>query len=193
MRFRVDGSWQRFDKVVLAGSPLRLFRLTAGGVVVAGEIEAGREVSRSALTDRLTDAGAAHPMPPDGPPQRFSVDDVTVVTPQLGGIAHDDGRITVDDGSVPPIASASLRLEVNRGPAAARNAARPLVATRLVAFVDADVIAEDQELMSAVASSLGLLLGRPLPPDTRDRFGECPLCGVCYDTGSAPCARCWAG
>ena len=145
MRLRVDGSWQRFDHVVLAGSPLRLFRLTSGGVAVAEEIEAGREVSRSTLTDRLTDAGAAHPMPSDGPPQRFDVDDVTVVTPQLGGVACDDGRITVDDGSVPPIVSASLRLEVNRGPAAARNAARPLVATPLVAFLDADVTTADRE------------------------------------------------
>jgi mycofactocin system glycosyltransferase len=123
---------------------LRLFRLTAGGVAVAQEIEAGREVRRSTLTDRLTDAGAAHPVPADGSPQRFGVDDVTVVTPQLGGVAYDDGRITVDDGSVPPIASASVRLEANRGPAAARNAARPLVATPLVAFLDADVTTADR-------------------------------------------------
>jgi mycofactocin system glycosyltransferase len=145
MRFRVDGSWQRFDKVVLAGSPLRLFRLTAGGVALAEEIEAGREVSRSTLTDRLTDAGAVHPMPPDGAPQRFDVDDVTVVTPQLGGVARGDGRITVDDGSAHPIASASLRLETNRGPAAARNAARPLVTTSLVAYLDADVTTEGHD------------------------------------------------
>jgi mycofactocin system glycosyltransferase len=145
VRLRVDGSWQRFDHVVLAGSPLRLFRLTAGGVAVAEEIEAGRDVRRSTLTDRLIDAGAAHPMSADGSPQRFAVDDVTVVTPQLGGVARDDGRITVDDGSVPPIASASLRLEANRGPAAARNAARPLVTTPLVAFLDADVTTADRE------------------------------------------------
>jgi mycofactocin system glycosyltransferase len=145
VRLRVDGSWQRFDRVVLAGSPLRLFRLTAGGVAVAEEIEAGREVGRSTLTDRLTDAGAAHPMRSDSAPQRFDVDDVTVVTPQLGGVAHDDERLTVDDGSVPPIDSASIRLEVNRGPAAARNAARPLVSTPLVAFLDADVSTADRE------------------------------------------------
>jgi mycofactocin system glycosyltransferase len=145
VRLLVDGSWQRFGHVVLAGSPLRLFRLTGGGVAVAEEIEAGHEVSRSTLTDRLTDAGAAHPMQSDQASQRFDVDDVTVVTPQLGGVARGDGRITVDDGSVPPIASASVRLEANRGPAAARNAARPLVATPLVAFLDADVSASDRE------------------------------------------------
>lgn len=145
MRLRVDGSWQRFGNTVLAGSPLRLFRLTAAGVAVAEDIEAGRDVRRSTLTERLTDAGAAHPIPAPGHPQRFTTDDVTVVTPQLGGIAHDDGRITVDDGSVPPITAASIRLEVNRGPAAARNAARQSVATSLVAFLDADVTTADRE------------------------------------------------
>jgi mycofactocin system glycosyltransferase len=85
-----------------------------------------------------------------GAPQRFGTQDVTVVTPQLGGIAHDDGRITVDDGSVPPIVGASVRLEANRGPAAARNAARPLVTTPLVAFLDADVDTADQHWIAGL-------------------------------------------
>jgi mycofactocin glycosyltransferase len=50
-----------------------------------------------------------------------------------------DGRITVDDGSVPPLAGATHRLATTSGPAAARNAARPFVTTELIAFVDADV------------------------------------------------------
>ena len=139
MRFGVDASWQRFDAVVLAGSPLRLFRLTPGGVRVVEQIEATGEASPSTLIDRLSDAGAVHPLPVDRRPARFDLDDVTVVTPQLGGVAHDDGRMTVDDGSVPPIVGARLRLDINRGPAAARNAARPLVETPLIAFLDADV------------------------------------------------------
>lgn len=143
MRLRVDGSWRRFDGVVLAGSPLRLFRLTPGGAAVADAIEAGEDVSRSTLTDRLLDAGAVHPVRAVDEPERFDMSDVTVVTPQLGGVARDDGRITVDDGSVPPIAGASVRLDDNRGPAAARNAARSLVRTPLVAFLDADVDAPD--------------------------------------------------
>jgi mycofactocin system glycosyltransferase len=139
VRLRVDGSWQRFDRTVLAGSPLRLFRLTSGGAAVAEQIEAGGEVDRSTLTDRLTDAGAAHPVRPSLDTPRFGLEDVSVVTPQLGGVAHDDGRITVDDGSRPPIDGARLRLDANQGPAAARNAARPLITTPLVAFLDADV------------------------------------------------------
>jgi len=139
VRFGVDASWQRFDTMVLAGSPLRFFRLTPGGVRVVERIEAAQEVGASTLTDRLSDAGAVHPVRVDDVPPRFRVDDVTVVTPQLDGVAHDDGRITVDDGSVPPIPGAQLRLEPNQGPASARNAARPLVETPLVAFLDADV------------------------------------------------------
>lgn len=143
MRYRVDSSWERFGRVVLAGSPLRLFRLTSGGVAVVERIEDGGDVDGSMLTDRLMGAGAVHPTPSRDRPARFTVDDVTVVTPQLDGTAHGDGRLTIDDGSIPPIVGATLRLEQNRGPSAARNAARPLIDTPLVAFVDADVSVAD--------------------------------------------------
>jgi mycofactocin system glycosyltransferase len=139
VRFGVDASWQRFDDVVLAGSPLRMFRLTPGGVRVVEQIEATHDVGASTLVGRLRDAGAVHPVQIEGQSARYDLDDVTVVTPQLDGVAHDDGRITVDDGSTPPIPGARLRLDTNRGPAAARNAARPLIETAFVAFLDADV------------------------------------------------------
>lgn len=137
MRFRTDSTWQRFGTTVLAGSPLSLFRTTRAGADVLDRIEAGDHVDRdSSLVVRLSEAGALHPCPTSGP---FEPADVTVVTPQLGGVVRDDGRVTVDDGSVPPLAGATLRLPVNRGPAAARNAARSVIRTPLVAFVDADV------------------------------------------------------
>jgi mycofactocin glycosyltransferase len=148
VRYRTDPSWQRFAAVVLAGSPLRLFRLTPGGVGVVERIEAGGDVERSLLTDRLSDAGALHPVRSGDQPVRFVVDDVTVVTPQLGGVAHDDGRLTVDDGSVPRVEGADLRLDQNRGPAAARNAARPMIASPLVAFLDADVATPDPDWLA---------------------------------------------
>lgn len=143
MRYRVDGSWQRFAGAVLAGSPLRLFRLTQGGAAVADRIEAGNEVTDSVLTERLSEAGAIHPVPPMDRQPQFTLHDVTVVTPQLGGVAHDDGRLTVDDGSIPPLSGAAVRLDTNRGPAAARNTVRPLIETPLVAFLDADVSTPD--------------------------------------------------
>lgn len=150
MRYGLDSSWQRFGRVVLAGSPLRLFRLTTGGEAVVERIESRGDVAASTLTERLSDAGAIHPLPTDEGPSRFGVDDVTVVTPQLGGAVHPDGRLTVDDGSSPPLSGAALRLEINRGPAAARNAARPLVDTPLVAFVDNDVTMPDPTWLSAL-------------------------------------------
>jgi len=51
--------------------------------------------------------------------------------------------------------------------------------------------AEDQEILVSVATSLALLLVRPMPapaPHT-DAFEECPQCGACYDTGVSQCAE----
>lgn len=156
MRFLVDQSWNRYGSAVVAGSPLRVLRTTAAGREVVAAIERGDDVAPSRLVERLLDAGAIHPIRVEDRPPTFGAHDVTVITPQLGrsvtvdaaptGRAdtattdvHDDGRLTIDDGSQPPLAGAAVRLAVNRGPAAARNAARPLVQTPLVAFLDADV------------------------------------------------------
>ncbi len=95
--------------------------------------------TRSSLVERLLDGGAIHPRPSESGPATFTIDDVTVITPQLGGIVVDDGRLVVDDGSAPALVGAAVRHADNRGPAAARNSGRQLVGTSLVAFVDADV------------------------------------------------------
>ncbi len=138
MHFDCDASWQRFDSVVIAGSPLTIFRTTTRAAPILDALEAGEEVAPSGLVDRLLDAGAIHPRSRDAE-HTFGPDDVTIVTPQYGGRATVDGRTTVDDGSRPPLAGATVRLDVNRGPAAARNAGRRVVTTPLIAFVDADV------------------------------------------------------
>lgn len=150
MRFDVDGSWSRYGALVLAGSPLRVFRTTAAGTIVAARLERGEPVAASRLVDRLLDAGAIHPLP-DGVTPRFGVDDVTVVTPRFRRTMTEpstdlriaDGRVIVDDASEPPIVGATMRLDVNRGPAAARNAARAAITTPLVAFLDDDVTMPD--------------------------------------------------
>jgi tRNA A-37 threonylcarbamoyl transferase component Bud32 len=48
---------------------------------------------------------------------------------------------------------------------------------------------EDQELLVAIAASLGLLVDRPVARVTTDAFEECPRCGACYDSGAGSCAR----
>ncbi len=143
--FVLDGSYRRYDGLVIAGSPLRLFRLSAAGQRVAAAIEQQAELPprHSKLTERLVDAGAIHPNPADSP---FTEADVTIVVPSLDTMptaALDDNVIVVDDGSEPPLSGAAaqriIRLPVNRGPAAARNAGLAEVTTPLVAFVDTDV------------------------------------------------------
>lgn len=147
--FVLDGTYRRYGRVVIAGSPLRLFRLSGAGQRVVEAIEQRQPLpsGHSRLTARLVDSGAIHPDPKESP---FTAADVTIVVPAFnarpGGALHDghDGdAIVVDDGSEPPLATISgtrsIRLPINRGPAAARNAGLAEVTTPLVAFVDTDV------------------------------------------------------
>ncbi|MGZ4766031.1 MAG: mycofactocin biosynthesis glycosyltransferase MftF [Ilumatobacteraceae bacterium] len=151
--FVLDGSYRRHDRIVIAGSPLRLFRLSAAGCRVVEAIEQRRAppAGHAKLTSRLVDAGAIHPTPTDSP---FTIADVTMVVPAYdvqpdvthGGVA----TIVVDDGTEPPLVTMpgrrTIRLAVNRGPGAARNAGLAEVTTPLVAFVDTDVDLDDHWL-----------------------------------------------
>lgn len=143
--FSLDGSYRRFDRTVIAGSPLRLFRLSTGGRRVVEAIERHQPLptGHSKLTDRLLDAGAIHPRASDA---KLTTTDVTIVVPafnQESNIAGDRGEvIVVDDGSEPPLPADGhrlIRLPTNRGPGAARNAGLAEVTTPLVAFIDTDV------------------------------------------------------
>ena len=58
-----DQSWERFGNVVLAGSPLTVFRTTDAGGRVLDAIERDEPVAASALVDRLLDSGSIHPIP----------------------------------------------------------------------------------------------------------------------------------
>jgi mycofactocin system glycosyltransferase len=141
-RYVLDDGVRRHDRVLIGGSPLKLFRLTDRGATVVGRIAAGDLVADSNLIAALLDAGAIHPVTGSG--TRFTSADVTIVVPTLGppGQSH-PGAIVVDDGSAVAVAGAAVRLEPNRGPGAARNAGLALVETPLVAFVDADVLVPD--------------------------------------------------
>ena len=143
--FVLDGSYRRYDALVIAGSPLRLFRLSAAGQRVAAAIEQQDELPprHGKLTDRLVDAGAIHPNPMDSP---FTEADVTIVVPAFNAepaVTHVGNLIVVDDASDPPLpmqtTRRTIRLATNRGPAAARNTGLAEVTTPLVAFVDTDV------------------------------------------------------
>jgi len=140
-RYALDASYQRVaSDVILGGSPLRLFRLTTAGRRVADALEEGTTLPdrHVALTDRLIDAGAIHPVPPP------ATGAVTIVVPTFGRTPRlaATGIVVVDDASPHPIdvpGATVIRLPRNGGPAAARNAGLATVTTPFVAFVDADV------------------------------------------------------
>ena len=148
--FELDSSYRRYDRVVVAGSPLRIFRLTAGGQRVAEAVEQQLPLpdGHAKLTDRFVEAGALHPIPSESP---FSATDVTIVVPAFNAQPNIAGRygevIIVDDASEPPLAAIDghrlIRLATNSGPAAARNTGLAEVTTALVAFVDTDVDLDD--------------------------------------------------
>jgi tRNA A-37 threonylcarbamoyl transferase component Bud32 len=49
---------------------------------------------------------------------------------------------------------------------------------------------EDVDLLQAIASSLALLLERPMVQiQTGETFEQCPQCGACYDAGVSNCAQ----
>ena len=113
IRYRLDSSWRRpgDGKVVIAGSPLRLFRLSTGGAQVAAMVEideAPDTASVHQLFDRFVEAGALHPTHERSP---FSTTQVTVVMPAFGSLpaalptllASGLRVIVVDDASPVPL------------------------------------------------------------------------------------------
>ena len=103
----VDGSWRRYGRVV--DRRLTVADLPSDRGRLPGRCRAGggtRPSTPSRLVDRLLDAGAIHPHV-DAPisdavsASTFTMADVTLVTPQLGGAVAADGRVVVDDGSQP--------------------------------------------------------------------------------------------
>lgn len=139
-------------RVLLGGDPARLLRLRSSAVLE--QLSAGGAPSAPvrALGRRLLDAGLAHPLPR---PARAL--DVHVVIPVRDRVAELDRCLSaldasvpvlvVDDGSRDPDAVAKvcwargadvLRLPVNAGPGAARNAGLTATTSAVVAFLDSD-------------------------------------------------------
>ncbi len=189
--YLLDGSVQRFGHVLIGGSPLKLFRLTPAGSALVTRLAAGDAVPRSALVERLLDAGAIHPDPvaADAP---FTADDVTFVVPTLGPPAHvpAGALVLVDDGSQPPVAAATVRLSGNCGPAAARNAGLAQVTTPLVGFVDTDVTAPSDWLVPLLAHfadpRVALVAPRVVSAEQPGRLGAYERARSPLDLGPRP-------
>jgi hypothetical protein len=140
--------------VVVGGAPRRLLRLTTRGAELAGGLLTGTPVgdpAAAALGRRLVDAGLAHPTSVLGDVGAIDVvvparDRSTELDRCLAALAPH--RVTVvDDGSrdadeIAEVAARHgaqvVRLDRNRGPAAARNAGLRATDAPVVAFVDSD-------------------------------------------------------
>ena len=99
--FQLDGSYRRYDRVVIAGSPLRLFKLSAGGQRVRRSDRAGVAAShgpRQADGTLGRRRRASIPSPSASP---FTAADVTVVVPAFNAlpsnVAGTGDVIVVDD------------------------------------------------------------------------------------------------
>ena len=170
-RFRPDKSWRRplNGDTVIAGSPVKLFALTAKGREVAELIENHDEIDAGylGLANRFLDAGAVVPVLEPGGPEilpRITVvipiyarehRDVERLVALLNGLDMCHEVIVVDDHSPHPVLGTAtfptncrvLRNEWNTGPAGARNAGLAATSTDFVAFVDADTHVDQTDLM----------------------------------------------
>ncbi|MBU3689693.1 MAG: mycofactocin system glycosyltransferase [Actinobacteria bacterium] len=168
-RYRPDSSWWRTRRrstdgsandTVVAGSPLRLFRLGPAGSKLADALEATGDAPDGSqqLVNRFVDAGAIHPIPD----QAIDLAAVTVVIPArnerhvdlqmlVSSVSSAAKVIVVDDGSpleLAPIDGALVvRREHSGGPAAARNTGAALADTDFVLFIDADTCWNDDAVV----------------------------------------------
>ena len=204
----IDPGTKQLDAGTLfGGAPARVLRLSPAGRSALAELRAGpvRGAAAGRLARKLTDAGLAHPRPPE-PAVR---PDVTVLIPVrdraalldrcLAALGRDYPVLVVDDGSQDPGAVAGIaaahgaalvRRPVNGGPGAARNSGLPRVTTELVAFLDSDCVPEPgwiERLAAhladpAVAAAAPRLVAVPAGPGWAGRY---TTAACCLDLGSA--------
>ena len=143
LKFFLDTTTLLTPGQVVGGSPPSILKLSRRGETTINKIISGGDVEYSALVRRMLNLNQLHPRPE--PSAADPADKVTVITPVFGQRLHqhpaDNGIhiIVVDDGSAPPVHDATIRLDRNCGPAAARNVALTSITTEFVAFVDADI------------------------------------------------------
>ncbi|WP_067899819.1 mycofactocin biosynthesis glycosyltransferase MftF [Nocardia vaccinii] len=162
---RLGASVRRFaeGRLLFGGSPTRLLKLRPAAAEIlgaAGEFTVSDTVA-ARLADSLLGLGLAEITHTTG---TTPLEELTVVVP-----VHDSPRalrrllagltgvrvVVVDDASPDPLAHAEVakefdatlvRLDVNAGPAVARNAGLRTVTTSFVAFCDADTVVTADEL-----------------------------------------------
>ena len=215
MRFSMDPTWRRPENgdALLAGSPVRAFRVTAAGRSVIEAIERGDDITNpeNPLVAKLLDAGAIHPLPSDDL-AGVSPSDITAVIPVFLSEPDDVDRvaklvaalsglarvIVVDDHSpvaLPAFAAGAtpvhtVRHETNDGPAAARNAGLELVETPCVVFIDADVVCTAEDVVTLgnwlVHSTTAMIAPRVRTRDDSSLIGAYEAVRSPLDAGKQP-------
>ena len=158
-----DSQWFRSPdgKHLLAGSPLTSFTVSEAGAAVldAIESETSLPINHQALTTRLLATGAVHPVTESN----TATSDISVVIPayitdtaseqrllDLVDSLHGLTVIVVDDLSPQHISIPHvevIRNTTNGGPGNARNLGLASVATKFVAFVDADTSVTTENIL----------------------------------------------
>lgn len=152
--FATDRHWFRSTDgtVLLAGSPLTQFTVTAAGARILDALESGGEppTGHEALTTRLLAAGAIHPVgvAPADPnlvtvviPTHVTTTDASDRVRRLVRALSGLTIVVVDDCSPVPVAvdgATVIRHDHNTGPGGARNTGLAIVDTPIVAFIDDD-------------------------------------------------------
>jgi mycofactocin system glycosyltransferase len=196
------GAKQLGEDILFGGVPARVLRLSRAGRSALAELHSGpvRSAAGGRLARKLTDAGLAHPRPPD----LAARPDVTVLIPArdrpvmldrcLTALGYDYPVVVVDDGSRDPAAVAAVtaahgaelvRRPVNGGAGPARNTGLLGVTTDLVAFLDSDTTPEPgwiERLAAhladpAVAAAAPRIVPVPARPSWAGRYtaAACPL------------------
>lgn len=152
-------------RLLVGGSPLKIISVTTAGAAVIARWLAGSPIDPSSgaqakLAHRLVSAGMMHPCLPSsgGATPGLTVvipvkDDEVGLDRTLAGLRNQT-VVVVDDGSRNPVSLAVasdqgpklLRRDLAGGPGQARQTAMPFVSSELVAFVDAGVTLDDDDL-----------------------------------------------
>lgn len=206
IRLVPDDQWFRSRKGngVLAGSPLTYFGVTDAGSIILDAIETNSELpqNHAPLTDRLLATGAVHPVPSTS----AALTDITVVIPAFITNAESHARlqqliaslvgltiIIVDDASPHPVDLSGvhiIRHDTNKGPAAARNTGVATVVSRVVAFVDTDVMVTTEQVATLASyvsdSGVGAVAPRITCENDGTFIGEFESHHSPLDLGSVP-------
>jgi mycofactocin glycosyltransferase len=211
IRYVVDASWRRIpaqtstDKdVIIAGSPIKVFRVSPAGRTIISALESGTDLppNHEVLTSRLVSAGAIHPVSEEA----ATPTDITVVIPafiktqsqlihlnQLIEMLAPLHVIIVDDASPQPITNNTARVirhQHNMGPGAARNTGAHEVTTKYIAFVDTDCSVSSVDLCTVASHfadpSVGIVAPRVASIDDDSLIGQYEAVSSPLDMGNQP-------